>query len=637
MNCRKQIFNTLVGLLLASSLVNGQVPTVSDCLGAISVCSDLYIENDSPVGAGNYTSEFTSNNCVSVEQNSVWYIFTVQETGNFGFLLTPNDLFDDYDWSLFNLTGKSCQDLQNDPSLIASCNAAGGGTCNGLTGATGNSIYNLQNFGCGNFPPTPNGGGFTAENELLSVEQGETFALCIINWTGSQNGYTLDFGLSQVDIFDGLMPEISNIELPATNSCTVESIPLSLSEYVTCNSVATSTVSISGQGGPYSASIFGNNCDNGGDFENEFTVFFDPPLQAPGNFTLSFDDQLQDLCGNNLEAIDFSFNLDDFVSNGEYITVDSICQRDSAILNVNSDDITDFLWNNGQTEPEISVENSGLYTVELTGDCLYRVDTFEVNIYKTPLITDITLIPSACGTASGKLEVSEIQGNGPFQLSLDNLPFSNSQTFQDLSIGIHTLEVIDINGCTNSEVYEILQASSGEIEGLTIYEVVFPNEVVLEPIIIGDYLSLKWNDPEGRLSCTDCLNPSVSSPTDAVFQLEVEDIYGCLLYKNFYLRVTVQRDFYAPTIFTPNGDQTNDLFFLGSGPEVEEILSLSIYSRWGEEVFSTNNIAPNDPLVGWDGTKSGRHLQPGIYAWKAVLKFVDGFIFEARGSVALVN
>ena len=107
------------------NVTNAQVPTIQDCLGALPVCQNVYSESRSPSGEGNYTNEiFTGTSCLNDgETNSIWYTFKVNKTGNFGFLITPNDLDDDYDWALYNITNASCGDIISDQSMMVSCNA----------------------------------------------------------------------------------------------------------------------------------------------------------------------------------------------------------------------------------------------------------------------------------------------------------------------------------------------------------------------------------------------------------------------------------------------------------------------------------------------------------------------------------
>jgi gliding motility-associated-like protein len=65
-----------------------------------------------------------------------------------------------------------------------------------------------------------------------------------------------------------------------------------------------------------------------------------------------------------------------------------------------------------------------------------------------------------------------------------------------------------------------------------------------------------------------------------------------------------------PNVFTPNGDEKNDLFVPMPGYRFIESINLHIYNRWGQEVFSTT-----DPAIRWDGVDAftGHKLVNGVY------------------------
>lgn len=65
---------------------------------------------------------------------------------------------------------------------------------------------------------------------------------------------------------------------------------------------------------------------------------------------------------------------------------------------------------------------------------------------------------------------------------------------------------------------------------------------------------------------------------------------------------------FAPTIFTPNGDNDNDFFFV-TGAHVGNF-DLKVISRWGEVVYRTN-----DRYAQWDGNYHGEPLPVGVYNW----------------------
>ncbi|MBE9484218.1 MAG: hypothetical protein IMY74_05200, partial [Bacteroidetes bacterium] len=88
-----------------------QIPTDQDCMGAIPVCEGYYYQPNTYLGSGNYPNEIPSggsgcpNNCMlDGEKNCVWYYVTVQSDGLMGFEVTPNNLGNDYDWVVYDLT-----------------------------------------------------------------------------------------------------------------------------------------------------------------------------------------------------------------------------------------------------------------------------------------------------------------------------------------------------------------------------------------------------------------------------------------------------------------------------------------------------------------------------------------------------
>jgi len=87
---------------------------------------------------------------------------------------------------------------------------------------------------------------------------------------------------------------------------------------------------------------------------------------------------------------------------------------------------------------------------------------------------------------------------------------------------------------------------------------------------------------------------------------------------------------FLPNSFTPNGDGDNDIIYV-RGNGINSI-KFSIYNRWGQKVFETNNI--NE---GWDGTYKGKTLNSGVYVWYAEVEFVDSSKIYRKGNVTLIR
>lgn len=73
----------------------------------------------------------------------------------------------------------------------------------------------------------------------------------------------------------------------------------------------------------------------------------------------------------------------------------------------------------------------------------------------------------------------------------------------------------------------------------------------------------------------------------------------------------------APNIFTPNGDDVNDVYAL-EVTNAEEV-HLIILNRWGNVVFDQRGLN-----LGWDGTLlNGKKVQEGTFFYKYIIKGID--------------
>ncbi|MCB0633051.1 MAG: gliding motility-associated C-terminal domain-containing protein [Saprospiraceae bacterium] len=404
-------FLTLLCFCLPLGLY-AQQPTIQDCLGAIPVCQSIYKEDLSPTGDGNYHNEINTDiSCTAGELNSIWYLFTVQENGELGFLITPNDINDDYDWTLFNITNASCEDIRNDQSLMVSCNAAGGGSCNGLTGATGDSQWNIQGSNCNNSPDI--NWGNSAFNDRIPMRAGNTYVLMVSNWSGSKNGYTIDFsGSTGLGIIDENRPEIARVSVP--DECGENFLEVTFSENIDCSTITNFNFSLEGPGGPYNLGIEGGVCAEGGNYDKNYRLLISPPISELGDFTFSLvtneTDQVLDVCGNPSLPFSMDFTI------GHALSIGLDLGQDTALLCVGQDlllDATNMLatyrWQDGSTSPTYSVTQNGLYAVTVENDCGVLTDEVEVVFLQQPPVIELGTDQILCPD-----EVTVLDAASPF-------------------------------------------------------------------------------------------------------------------------------------------------------------------------------------------------------------------------------
>ncbi|MBL7717196.1 MAG: PKD domain-containing protein, partial [Flavipsychrobacter sp.] len=96
--------------------------------------------------------------------------------------------------------------------------------------------------------------------------------------------------------------------------------------------------------------------------------------------------------------------------------------------------------------------------------------------------------------------------------------------------------------------------------------------------------------------------------------------------KNCYLDI--------PNVFSPDGDHTND-YFLPRQMLSKGVVSfkMSIYNRWGQQVFETTNIDGR----GWDGNFNTTPQPQGVYVYLIEVAYKDGRAEKYQGNVTLLR
>ncbi|MEZ4837871.1 choice-of-anchor L domain-containing protein [Flavobacterium sp.] len=145
--------------------------------------------------------------------------------------------------------------------------------------------------------------------------------------------------------------------------------------------------------------------------------------------------------------IPITININTFVpTNFEDETL-FLCEND--FINIGVDAIFEsYLWNNGETTPEILINQVGTYTVEVTNtDGCIAVKTFTVNASGPAIITSVEINDFAGSNNTVKVNFT---GLGNYVFSLDGSYFQDSPVFTNVSAGEYIITIRDLNGCDNS-------------------------------------------------------------------------------------------------------------------------------------------------------------------------------------------
>ncbi len=364
----------LTGLMLSASAMistTSQAQTTSDCGGAVVLCGDLYQEVNASLNTGD-VYEFTGGCNANLEQSSVWYTFTVQVDGLLSFVLDPWNPIDDYDWGLFNITEGGCDGIGSQLfSPEVGCNSFGLAAPE-PNGATGISSAN-GGTGNSNGPGNLNGPAFNAD---LPVIAGEQYALVVMNWTNSLEGYTIDFGQSTASLYDELPPQLDSLWA----DCTLSEFGLRFDEPVLLSSVEVEDFELVAPDA--SVHLFSNAIalDESGGLASMFSLNISTPINSSGTHGLFLTDasgSVEDNCGNmgdGFISLDLTLLEPPYSWDPEDLLV---CPDENVNMTVNgvvmqptSTDYS-YVWVFDDGTQEILGNGAGL---ESSGDGIYTVD-----------------------------------------------------------------------------------------------------------------------------------------------------------------------------------------------------------------------------------------------------------------------
>jgi gliding motility-associated-like protein len=450
----------LIPLILFLIIGNrGNSQNAQDCVGAIPVCEGFYNQTDGYTGTGDIDNELPNSfsSCLTIDANSVWYVFTVESTGMLSFTLSPNGVDSDYDWVLFDFSTGSCDDISNDDSFIVSCNSYGDIFFNGPTGISSDSGGTGNSNGPGNL----NGPAF---NQDVSVIEGETYLLYIQDWSGNSEGYTLDFIESTASIFDNEPPEINEVETNCTGNVTV-----TMSESINCDNLEANDFNILDNGTSYSPVNVLSECDPSVNSVSEFTLVFDDDVEfaVDSNLTLEIsqgEGLLNDVCGNVIENLTF-----DFIHAGNLVfdinAENPSCGEQTGSISIidieNAQEPIEFSLNGVvQAGTDLTNLTADDYTINLTDDLgctaeqtisLTEISLIEISAGEDDFSCDLTI-----GLSASSSDIADLQWTADPPLLFSNETILNP-TVTAPSSGTYTLEFTATNtdGCEVSDEIDI--------------------------------------------------------------------------------------------------------------------------------------------------------------------------------------
>lgn len=287
------------------------------------------------------------------------------------------------------------------------------------------------------------------------------------------------------------------------------------------------------------------------------------------------------------DSIDVKFLQLDYV----YIGADDVlCEGDSARLNAGNPG-ANYLWSTGATDQIIDVKSTGTYMVTVTAGICQLSDTATIRFVPQPSV-DLGGDRSVCA--------NELQlWGGTAEEFLWSTGENSPYIFVDRS-GEYSIEVRN-QFCTRFDTVDITLLTPAEVD-------LGPDRPFCaaegEPIsltAIQNNVNYSWSTGENSQSIL------VNSP--GLYSVELMTAEGCMDSDEILIYEECNTRVFVPTAFSPNGDGSNDEFFVVASSVSD--FRMEIYDRWGALVFVATN--PGDF---WDGSISGQPAPEGVYICK---------------------
>lgn len=611
--------------------------------------------------------------------SSFWYKFTCYSSGTLGFLMSGISNTDDYDWCLFDITGRDPNEVFSNSALQVSLNIYGT-SGNGSGAPFPNSPTGCKPGASGDVHCEGDQGSNTPFNRMPNITVGHEYLLMVTNWSQSTAGYSLSFSGGTASITDPLDPHMKY----ATPFCDPRLVKLKLNKKMLCKSLAVNgsdfTLALPG----FSVvSAQGIGCSNGFDMDSVL-ITLNAPLPA-GNYDLIIQDgtdgnTLEDYCGRKIpigEKVPFTIAppvptpMDSLTKPGcANNTLELIFRKPIQCASIAADG-SDFLLSgpsavavasaagtcsSGSTN-KITVQLSaplqvgGTYTITLRrgsdGNTLLDECSLETPAgsaisfaVKDTVNADFTYnITYGCKKNVVQYQHPGANGVNKWTWTFDNNinsalqnPLISYADFREKKAQLVVTNGVCSDTAEASLFFDNLLLANFEITSL-----VCPNDSAkILNKSEGRISSYQWSFGNGQTSILK--DPpaqtyqAASVTRNEKVRLIVSNSYGCFDSTVRTIKVINNCYIAVPSAFTPNGDGINDYLYPLNAYKALD-LQFSVYNRFGQRLFFTR-----DWLNKWDGTFKGQGADPGTYVW--ILSFTHADTkarVEQKGTVILIR
>ena len=398
---------------------------------------------------------------------------------------------------------------------------------------------------------------------------------------------------------------------------------------------------------------FGNTLELNPEFDNSYTYSWTPseglndPTAANPSVTVETSNQFIASISNEFSCILFDTVLTnvapEIIINS--LEVPALCEEMEIVITAESEQTEQQLWlnENGDTlglEPEllVNINRPRTFTAAFTDEfgCT-NSSTLFVDYQPIMLYYEKEIL--ACSTGNSSILVENLRPENDlkydWQPAINIVEGANSNQPIIQTEGPTTFTFIASNefGCQFTDDIFVDIKELPELDVTAMPDTIFdgaPVQLIATP---NPNYSYEWS-PANTLNDPLISNPLAMPMETTTYTVTVTDETGCTntASSNIFVRPAVCGPpfIFVPTAFTPNGDGENDVLYVRGN--FISTMTFTIYDRWGDKVFETNNKD-----IGWDGTRNGKELSSGVFGYYLRAVCGNGEVYFKRGNVTLIR
>jgi gliding motility-associated-like protein len=326
----------------------------------------------------------------------------------------------------------------------------------------------------------------------------------------------------------------------------------------------------------------------------------------------------------NTDQVLVTVNVAPLVNAGNDQTV---CQGTPVTLTATG--AQNYSWSNGVSNG-VSFTPGSTQTYTVTGTSLtgcQSTDQVVVTVNQLPNVNagvDQTICSGGSAILSGLGAQNYVWNNG----------ITNGVSFTPGSTQTYTVTGTDANGCVNSDQ-------------ITLTVITMPVAVVSSDVTTGFPVLIvnldnnstggagyHWNFGNGTEANSSNTNGvTISYPEPGQYLVILTASNGsCTDADSLLITVSAYPDpvVIIPNIFTPNNDNSNDVFFIDAS--YVKSMKVMIVNRWGDKMLDYDDIDGY-----WDGTVNGNLASEGVYFFKYEIEGINGTVLTGHGDVQLMR